>query len=120
MILWAFAGESNKDLAVQLKFARKPVGIWRRRWQESFDCLVSIECREPRAKLRRAIEDVLSDAPRSGVFGKFTAEQITLIMAIACEPPDVLLPSGLTPNWAMKASNGKSFLRSRPVRWADT
>ena len=88
-ILLAFSGESNEDIAVRLKLGRKQIGLWRRRWKESFDSLVSIECREPRAKLRRAVEDVLSDAPRSGAFGKFTAEQITLIMAIACEPPEL-------------------------------
>ena len=89
VILRAFAGESNEGIAKQVKLGRKPVGLWRRRWKESFDCLVSIECREPRAALRRAIEDVLSDAPRSGAFGKFTPEQVTLIMTIACEPPEL-------------------------------
>jgi len=47
------------------------------------------ECRETQAGLRRAIEGVLSDAPRGGAYGKFTAAQITLIMAIACEPPEL-------------------------------
>jgi transposase len=89
IILRAFAGESNEDIAKQVKLGRKPVGLWRRRWKESFDSLVSIECREPRAALRRAIEDVLSDAPRSGAFGKFTPEQVTLIMTIACESPEL-------------------------------
>jgi len=87
IILLAFAGVSNEDIAVQVKLHRRQVGLWRRRWQKSFDALVSIECREPHAVLRRTIEDVLSDALRSGAFGKFTAEQMTLIMAIACEPP---------------------------------
>jgi len=49
---------------------------------------VAIECRESRATLRRAIEDVLSDAPRSGSPGKFTAEEVTQVLAIACEPVD--------------------------------
>jgi len=89
VILRAFVGESNEDIAAQVKLGRKPVGLWRRRWKESFEALVSIECREPRAKLRRAIEEVLNDAPRSGAFGKSTAEQITLITAIACEPPEL-------------------------------
>ena len=89
LILLAFAGESNEDIATQVKLHRRQVGLWRRRWRDSFEALVSIECREPRAALRRAIEDVLSDAPRGGAEGKFTAEQITLIMAIACEPPEL-------------------------------
>ena len=39
--------------------------------------------------LRRAIEEVLSDAPRSGSTGTFTAEQVTQILAVACEPPEL-------------------------------
>jgi transposase len=41
LILLAFAGESNEDIAAQLKLGRKPVGLWRRRWKESFDSLVA-------------------------------------------------------------------------------
>lgn len=68
--------------------ARKQVGLWRRRWQLSFDALVAIECRETQAELRRAIEDALSDAPRSGSAGTFTAEQVTQVLAVACEEPE--------------------------------
>ena len=64
------------------------MGRWRRRWQESFDALISIECSSPTAALRSAVEEVLSDAPRSGSPGTFTAEQVTQIIAIACEPPE--------------------------------
>lgn len=89
VILLGFEGRRNQDIADEVKLHRRQVGLWRRRWQESFEALVSIECREAHAKLCRAIEDVLNDAPRTGAFGKFTAEQITLIMAIACEPPEL-------------------------------
>jgi len=88
IILLAFAGSLNVDIAKTIGLARKQVGLWRRRWQQSFEALVSIECRETQAELRRAIEDVLSDAPRSGSSGTFTAEQVTQILAIACEPPE--------------------------------
>src|SRR5438876_903866 len=46
-----------------------------------------MECLESHAALRRAIEQVLNDEPRSGPPGKFTPEQIVLILAVACEPP---------------------------------
>lgn len=88
IILLAFGGTLNVDIACEVGLTRKHVGAWRRRWQESFDALVSIECRETQAGLQRAIEDVLSDAPRSGSPGKFTAEQVTQILAVACEPPE--------------------------------
>ena len=83
----AFAGMLNVTISQDLGLGPKQVGLWRRRWQQSFDALVAIECRETHAELRRAIEDVLSDAPRSGSTGTFTAEQVTQIMAVACEPP---------------------------------
>ena len=89
VILLAFERRRNEEIADEVKLHRRQVGLWRRRWKESFDALVSIECREAHAKLCRAIENVLSDAPRGGAYGKFTAEQITLIMAIACEPPEL-------------------------------
>src|SRR3990172_9620244 len=88
VIIMAFDGMINMGIANQIGLARKQVGLWRRRWQQSFDALVAIECRESQAELRRAIEDVLSDAPRSGSTGSFTAEQGTQILAVACEPPE--------------------------------
>jgi len=88
VILMALSGSLNADIADKVGLARKQVGLWRRRWQQSFEALIAIECRESPAVLRREIEDVLSDAPRSGSTGTFTAEQVTLILAVACEPPD--------------------------------
>jgi hypothetical protein len=88
IILLGFAGWFNVDIGDEVGLARKQVGLWRRRWQQSFDALVAIECRETQAELRRAVEDVLSDAPRSGSTGTFTAEQVTQVLAVACEPPE--------------------------------
>jgi hypothetical protein len=89
VILQAFAGGLNVDIANddEIRLGRRQVGLWRRRWQQSMDALVAIECRESDAALRRAMEAVLSDAPRGGSPGTFTAEQVTHILAIACEPP---------------------------------
>ena len=89
VILLAFERHRNEEIATFVELNRKQVGLWRRRWKESFDALVSIECRESHARLRLAIADVLSDAPRSGADGKVTPEQMTQIMAIACEPPEL-------------------------------
>jgi len=88
IILLAFAGSLNVDIAKIVGLARKQVGVWRRRWQQSFDALVAIECRETAATFRRAIENVLGDAPRSGSRGTFTAEQVTQVLATACEEPE--------------------------------
>jgi transposase len=64
------------------------VVLLRRRWVQAWPKLIQIECTETQAAFRRAIHDVLSDAPRSGNPGKFTPEQITQILALACEPPE--------------------------------
>jgi putative transposase len=89
MILLAFDGLSNQDVAEQVGCERHAVGPWRHRWADAFDRLVLVECCEKPSALPRAIERLLSDRPRSGSPGKFTAEQITQILAVACEAPEV-------------------------------
>jgi len=88
IILLAFAGLDNRDIASQVGLERHQVGLWRRRWQTAFPKLIRIECLETTAKLRQAIATLLRDQPRPGSPGTFTAEQITLILAVACEPPE--------------------------------
>jgi transposase len=88
IILLAFAGLDNRDIACQVGLERHQIGLWRRRWQTAFPKLIRIECLETAAALRQAIEKLLRDQPRPGSPGKFTAEQITLILAVACEPPE--------------------------------
>lgn len=88
IILLAFEGLKNEVIARKLGCERHGVGIWRRRWQRHFELLTIIECAEKPVALREAIEEVLSDLPRAGCGGKFTADQIALILAVACEPPE--------------------------------
>lgn len=86
VILKAFAGALNEDIAQEVSLERKQVGIWRKRWQDGWDGLCTLECQKP-LQLREAIREMLRDAYRSGCHGKFTAEQVTAIIALACEPP---------------------------------
>lgn len=88
IILLAFSGLKNDAIALQLQCERHGVGQWRRRWRRYFDQLAVVECVEKPTALREAILEVLSDRPRAGCGGKFTAEQITQILATACEPPE--------------------------------
>jgi hypothetical protein len=88
IILWAFARQENQAIAAAIDLDPTAVGMWRRRWAKAWRRLVLIECGETHAAFRRAVEDVLSDAPRSGNPGTFTPEQITQILALACEPPE--------------------------------
>jgi transposase len=87
IVLRAFAGQLNEQIAVEIGLGPGQVGVWRRRWQAAWEELTALECREPR-RLREAIQEVFRDAPRSGSPGTFTAEQVTQILALACEPPE--------------------------------
>ena len=87
IILWAFDGLRNEEIADQVDPGRFQVGRWRRRGAKAWAGLIDLECRETKAHLRRAIEAVLSDAPRPGAPAKFPPEQVTQILAVACEPP---------------------------------
>ena len=86
IVLLGFAGMLNEDIAPQVGLNRQQVGLWRQRWRDAWEALCVWECTEPH-RLREAIVDVLSDAPRSGAPATFTAEQVSRIVALACEPP---------------------------------
>ena len=86
IILLGFAGLLNEAIAVQVGLNRLQVGIWRQRWRDAWESLCVWECAEPH-RLREAILDILSDAPRPGAPPTFTAEQVARIVALACEPP---------------------------------
>jgi putative transposase len=88
MILMAFDGLRNEDIAARVGCERHAVGPWRHRWADAFDRLVLVECCEKESALARGIEAVLNDLPRSGSPGKFTAEEVTRILAVACEEPE--------------------------------
>lgn len=88
IILLGFAGLLNEDIARNVGLNRQQVGIWRQRWRDCWDALCVWECAEPH-RLREAILDVLADAPRPGTPATFTAEQVSQIVAIACEPPNL-------------------------------
>lgn len=66
IILLGFDKLDNSQIAEKLAVGRHCVGKWRCRWQCSFDASLAIELNESRSALRRAVEDILSDAHRSG------------------------------------------------------
>jgi transposase len=88
IVVQAFAGVDNGDIAQEIALGPDAVGLWRRRWAKVWPRLTVFECVENQVDLRRAIAAVLDDKPRSGNPGKFTPEQITRILALACEPPE--------------------------------
>ena len=88
IILMAFERKSCDEIAAACGLGRHAVGLWRRRWKRAWPELANFECAEPH-KLREAIRETLRDAHRSGCGGKFTAEQVTQILAVGCEPPEL-------------------------------
>lgn len=88
-ILAAAAGNSNEHIARQLDLNRNTVRMWRRRWQLAIEELAEAEAAGAEDKvLRTRIEAVLDDAPRPGTPETFSAEQLTQIIAVACEAPE--------------------------------
>lgn len=86
IVLLAFEGRLNEQIAPVVELNRQQVGIWRQRWRDGWEALCVLECSEPR-QLREGILEMLADAPRPGAPAKITAEQVAQIIALACESP---------------------------------
>jgi Homeodomain-like domain-containing protein len=64
IIVLAFDGLLNEEIAERVGLTHRQVGRWRRRWAHAWDRLIDLECCESRAVLRRAIEaDLLQLRP---------------------------------------------------------
>jgi hypothetical protein len=85
IVILASKGKTNKAISQELHLQEESVGKWRKRWLSVTNEL-SIRAEKPKA-LRQLIEITLSDAPRPGAVPKFTAEQVCLLVALACETP---------------------------------
>jgi len=81
-----FRGLRNVQIVDHVKLNRQQVGVWRQRWRDAWEALCVWESNEPH-RLREGILEVLSDAPRPGSPGTFSAEQVAQIVALACESP---------------------------------
>ncbi len=88
IILKAAQGHSNSEIARRLGKDRRTVRQWRARWVEAIPILQAAAAEDAsKRELTILIEDVLSDAFRCGSPGKFTAEQLAQVIAVACEAP---------------------------------
>lgn len=89
IILGCAEGVSNSELARRLGVDRQRPRRWRRRWAENEARLAAAELEGVNDKdLATLLANILADAPRAGVKPKFTAEQLTQLIALACEPPE--------------------------------
>jgi transposase len=89
IILLADKGHSNSEIARRVGKDHNTVRLWRKRWAEAEPMLEAAQEKVVSKREWIAIfEEVLSDAPRSGAPSKFTPEQLVVIIAVACEPPE--------------------------------
>jgi putative transposase len=86
LILRAAEGLSNNAIESGMRISAKKVKLWRDRYSAMREELQQIERETPR-KIRKAIEELLSDEQRPGSPSKFTDEQIAAIIAMACQDP---------------------------------
>ena len=91
LILAMLAGKSNQQVSQDLGHSWEKTKRWRFRWiqiQAGLDTLESAtDPTKVRWELEKAIRDGLSDAPRSGSPGKFSAHDYCQILGVALEEP---------------------------------
>lgn len=87
IILLAFEGKNNEAIEQEVGLQHDAVGVWRRRWRDNWQRLISIECAEQPHVLEREIRTLLSDQPRTGRKPTITPEQQAAIFKKACEDP---------------------------------
>jgi len=88
LILLASEGTTTLSIATRLGVNRQRVRRWRNRWSDELGARLSaIEEEAEDSVLAVAIEEALSDQPRSGAPPKFTAAQEEQVRAMACRKP---------------------------------
>lgn len=88
IILEIGKGKNNQQVAATLEIHRETVRQWRGRWLEATEQLTQLEAKGEDKDLLQGIEMLLADEPRPGTPAHFSLEQITAILAIACEAPE--------------------------------
>lgn len=122
IVLMSSEALADREQGKRLGVDRQRVGRWRRRWAKARTKLAEAEqASASDADLLALINNVLSDRMRSGAPGRFTAEQITDIVALACEPPkDSGLPiSHWTPSDLAREAGKRGIVESISPRHLD-
>lgn len=89
IVLMSADGVSDLEQGRRLGVNFQRVHRWRLRWVAASTALAEAEAagaskRDLAALVRRALDD----APRSGTPAKFSAEQLAMMLAVACEEPE--------------------------------
>ena len=88
IILQANGDGRNAHIAEDVGCHIDTVRTWRGRWAETEAVLADAEQEMDAKEYRQMVRDVLTDNHRSGSPGKFSAEQLCQIIAVACQPPE--------------------------------
>jgi putative transposase len=88
IVLMSAAGVKSLDQAMAVRVHPERVSRWRVRWARTQQRLAAAEGEGASDKdLEAFVVEVLSDRPRPGAPTTFTPEQVTDIIALACEKP---------------------------------
>ena len=89
IVLMSAKGLSNIEQSRRLGVDRQRIRRWRTRWANSEERLAAAEQEGATDKdLAKLVASLLEDEERPGGPTKFTAEQLTQIIAVACELPE--------------------------------
>ena len=93
LILAMLAGKSNQQVNDELGYSWEKAKRWRYKWMALQPTLDTVEtttkAKKVRYELEKAIRAGLSDAPRSGSPGKFSAHDYCQILGVALEEPSL-------------------------------
>lgn len=91
IVLGAAKGKTNATLATEMGVDAQRVARWRSRFAAAQGRLAAASSEDVADdKLEATILEILSDRERSGCPGKFTAEQLTGLIGLACQTPKEL------------------------------
>ncbi len=114
IVKMASDGKLNVEIARELNVDPQRVRRWRKRWARRSGQLEAAERRMlADREMESIIAGILADELRSGAPSKFTAEQLTKLIGVACEKPE---DSGIpTSHWTIRSL---TLLRTSPRRYS--
>ncbi len=89
IILDSLSGMTNTDISIKNNIYRKQIGLWKNKWEKSYNELCLME-KEQSSKLKSQIILTLSDEYRSGRKARITEEQRAQIISLSLQSPDLL------------------------------
>lgn len=122
IVLMSAGGVKSRDQAMAVRVHPERVSRWRVRWARAQERLAAAEGEGASDKdLEALVVEVLSDRPRPGGPTTFTPQEVTDIIALACEKPsDSGLPvSHWTPTEVAREAIKRGIVESISARQVD-